>query len=115
MSVLRSCASLEAYRRMHMGEMDAMRVGAFLVLEREFPRSVRACVHHAHDAVSRIGSSISPGGLDAAQRVLGRLNTQLEYAEAGEIAADGLPAYVQKLRLSMAQAAAAVRKTYFLH
>ena len=115
MSVLRSCASLEAYRRMHMGEMDAMRVGAFLVLEREFPRSLRACVHYAYDAVSRISESISPSAPDQAERILGRLNTQLEYAEAGEIAAEGLPAYVQKIRLSMAQAAASVKKTYFLH
>jgi hypothetical protein len=72
-------------------------------------------VHHAYDAVSRISSSISPSAPDQAERILGRLNTQLEYAEPGEISAEGLPAYVQKIRLSMAQAAAAVRKTYFLY
>ncbi|HEV8603945.1 MAG TPA: alpha-E domain-containing protein [Tepidisphaeraceae bacterium] len=115
MSVLRSCASLEAYRRMHMGEMDAMRVGAFLVLEREFPRSIRACVHHAYDAVARISSSIRPGAPDQAERILGRLNTQLEYADAGEIGVEGFGGYVQKIRLSMAQAAASVKKIYFLH
>jgi uncharacterized alpha-E superfamily protein len=115
MSVLRSCASLEAFRRMHVGEMDPMRVAGFIVLERHFPRSVRACVYHAHDAVSRIRAGINSHGTEGAERILGRLNTQLEYADGQEILAVGLPAYLQSIRLNMAQAAESVRKTYFLH
>src|SRR3982750_1200810 len=34
MAVLRSCCSLEAYRRQHLGDMDPMTVAGFLILER---------------------------------------------------------------------------------
>jgi uncharacterized alpha-E superfamily protein len=115
MSVLRSCGSLEGYRRVHLGEMDAMRVAAFLVLSDNFPRSIRACVRSAYEAVSQIRSEINPHSADAAERILGRLNTQLEYAEGGEILGGGVPAYMKKIRLEMAQAAEGMRKTYFLH
>ena len=41
MAVLRSCCSIEAYRRQHVGDMDPLRVASFLILERDFPRSIR--------------------------------------------------------------------------
>ena len=37
MAVLRSCCSIEAYRRHYLGDMDPFRVASFLVLERGFP------------------------------------------------------------------------------
>ena len=40
MSVLRSCCSIEAYRRTHLGDMDPLLVATFLILEPDFPRDV---------------------------------------------------------------------------
>ena len=37
MAVLRSCCSIEAYRRNYLGDMDPTRVAGFLILERNFP------------------------------------------------------------------------------
>src|SRR5205823_11754570 len=96
MSLLRHCASLEAYRRIHVGDMDPDSVVAFLVLERRFPRSIRYCVHHAHDAASRVRAEIDPHTIDPAVRILGRLNTQLEYADVGEIERVGLTEYLHQ-------------------
>src|SRR4051812_48400857 len=50
MSVLRACCSIEAYRRNNVGDMDSMRVASFLILEPDFPRSIRFCVGAAHAA-----------------------------------------------------------------
>jgi uncharacterized alpha-E superfamily protein len=50
MAVLRSCCSIEAYRRIHVGDMDPLKVAAFLLLESNFPRSVRYAVHHAKES-----------------------------------------------------------------
>src|ERR1700749_2609651 len=115
MAVLRSCCSIEAYRRMHVGDMDPLKVAAFLLLEANFPRSVRYCVHHAHEAISRIRVEINAGSIDNAERILGRLDTQLEYAEMGEILNEGLPAYLQKIQTQIAYPAMAAQKAYFLH
>ena len=115
MAVLRSCCSIEAYRRNNVGDMDPLKVAAFLLLERNFPRSVRYSVHEAHEALESLRSEINPLTIDNAERILGRLDTQLEYAEMGEILMEGLPAYLQRIQSQIAEVAMAVQKAYFLH
>ena len=115
MAVLRCCCSLEAYRRHHVGDMDPLRVASFLILERNYPRSIRSCVGMAHQAVAAVRAEVNPLSIDPAERVLGRLDAQLEYAEMNEVLTDGLPAYLQKIRQQVAETALAVQKTYFLH
>jgi uncharacterized alpha-E superfamily protein len=115
MAVLRSCCSLEAYRRQNVADMDPLRVASFLILERSYPRSIRYTVAMAHSAIAEIRSDVNPLAIDPAERILGRLDAQLEYAEMSEILADGLPAYLQKIRNQIAETAMAVQKAYFLH
>ena len=69
----------------------------------------------AHDAIAAIRRKVNPTGIDPAERILGRLDAQLEYAEMQEILAEGLPAYLQKIQTQVAEAALAVQKSYFLH
>ena len=115
MAVLRSCCSIEAYRRNYVGDMDPLKVAAFLLLESNFPRSVRYAVHHAHEAMMKVRNEINPPIIDNAERILGRLDTQLEYAEMTEILNEGLPAYLQRIQSQVADAAMAIQKAYFLH
>ena len=100
---------------MHLGDMDPVRVASFLLLEPEFPRSVRFAVTQAHAAAAAIRSEVSPRGIDPAERALGRLKIQLEYAEAGEIVKPGVTHYCDKIQHDAAEAAMAIQKTYFLH
>jgi uncharacterized alpha-E superfamily protein len=115
MSVLRSCCSIEAYRRNHVGDMDPLLVASFLLLEPDFPRSVRFCVQQAHDAIAAIRAQVHPRGIDPAERALGRLKIQLEYAETSEIMRPGVAQYCDKIQSDIADAALAIQKTYFLH
>lgn len=115
MSVLRACCSIEAYRRSNVGDMDSVRVAAFLILEPDFPRSIRFCVGAAHAAIAAIRAEVNPHGIDHAERALGRLKTQLDYAEASEIAKPGVPQYCERIAADIAEAAIAVQGTYFLH
>jgi len=116
MAVLRSCCSIEAYRRNYVGDMDPHRIASFLILQRNFPRSIRFCVEMAHEASAAIRAGIaSRGAIDPAERILGRLAAQLEYAEINEILEEGIQPYLQNIQSSIADAAVAVQKTYFLH
>jgi uncharacterized alpha-E superfamily protein len=115
MAVLRSCCALESYRRKHVGDMDPLRVASFLILEREFPRSLRFGVDQAHCAIQSIRSEVNPLAIDVAERILGRLDAQLEYGELSEILAEGIPAYLAKIQAGIYEAAAALQKAYFLH
>jgi uncharacterized alpha-E superfamily protein len=114
MAVLRSCCSIEAYRRQHIGDMDPLRVATFLLLERNFPRSIRYAVDRAHDAIAAIRGEVSPLSIDPAERILGRLDAQLEYGELAEILSEGLPAYLARIQSNVAETALAVQKSYFL-
>jgi uncharacterized alpha-E superfamily protein len=115
MAVLRSCCSIESYRRNHAGDMDPLRVVSFLLLERNFPRSVRYGVAMAHQAIAAIRSEVNALSIDPAERILGRLSAQLEYAEPSEIASEGVPGYMQRVQGQIADAALAVQKSYFLY
>jgi uncharacterized alpha-E superfamily protein len=115
MAVLRSCCSIEHYRRQHVGDMDPLKVAAFLLLEQKFPRSVRYCVREAHSAIAAIRREVSPLTIDPAERILGRLDAQLEYGELSEIMNEGLPSYLNRIQNDLAEAALAVQKAYFLH
>jgi uncharacterized alpha-E superfamily protein len=115
MAVLRTCCSIEAYRRRYIGDMDPLRVASFLLFEPDFPRSIRFCVRLAHDAVTAIRAEVNPRALDSAERVLGRLRAQLDYAEMSEVLIGGLPSYLQGIQAGIADAAVGIQKAYFLH
>ena len=114
MAVLRSCCSIEAYRRNYLGDMDPTRVAGFLILERNFPRSIRFSVSGALAAISAIRSSSRGNVIDPTERILGRLDTQLEYAELSEILSEGISNYLQRIQTAIHEAAIAVQQSYFL-
>ncbi len=115
MAALRTCASIEAYRRHYIGDMDPTRVAAFMILEGNFPRSIRFCVSHAHEMIARVRNETNPRSIEGAERILGQLKTQLDYAQVEEIVAVGIPGYLQRIQDAVAEAARAVQSGYFLH
>lgn len=54
LSLLRACSGFEPFMKRSQGKVTAAAVGAFLVLEPRFPRSVRYCVHSAHERLAAI-------------------------------------------------------------
>lgn len=115
MGVLRSCCSIEAYRRKHLGDLDPLRLSAFLLLDPESPRNVRYSVRAAQEAIAGIASSVHPQEVDAAERVLGRLNARLEYADISELSGESLKPFLGKIQTSIAEASSAIENAYFLH
>ena len=60
-------------------------VAAFLILERNFPRSISYSVRHAHEAAAGIRATVNPHASVTAERILARLHAQLENADPTEI------------------------------
>lgn len=114
MSVLRMCCSIETFRRQFSGELDPLRVIGFVILEDGFPRSIRFNVDRALSAISAIRQATSPTAVDPAERILGRLAATLAYANANEIAAEGVKEYLRKIVIETRTAAGNVLQTYFL-
>ncbi|MCS7067213.1 MAG: alpha-E domain-containing protein [Meiothermus sp.] len=79
-SLLRSVGALEAYRKVYHTTLELPRIGEFLLLNSDFPRSVRFCVDglkRAAEAVRRHSDGV--GG--EAVRKVGKLAATLEYLE----------------------------------
>jgi len=114
-TVLRCCNSQEAQRRAHPGELDPAAVAAFLLLDAAFPRSIRHCTYMAKDSISAISSEVRPRAMDPAERILGRLQAHLEFADAAEFLAAGLVSQLDHVVQQTALAARAVQEAYFLH
>jgi uncharacterized alpha-E superfamily protein len=108
-SVLRCCASLEAFRLRFGASMSADAVCRFLLLDRLSPRSVEFCVGEALAAVRAIDGNDRES---PPHRVLGRLSATMQYADPERVGASpGLLAarfdeYVEELHQ-------ALRDSYF--
>ena len=91
LSLLRTCSGFEPFMKRNPGRVTGEAVASFLLLEPSFPRSIRFCVHAAHDCLSAIrppGASSLPGGESVAR--LGELDEWVrrrgpEDAHAGSI------------------------------
>jgi uncharacterized alpha-E superfamily protein len=113
MAVLRMCCSIEAYRRHFPGEFDPLKVAGFIILEDNFPRSVRFNVGRAVAAIHGIGQATSPGSIDPAERVLGKLEATLVYSDLNDIATRGVKPFLKQIQLDIAHAGAMVQQAYF--
>jgi uncharacterized alpha-E superfamily protein len=115
MGVLRSCCSLEAYRRMHMADMEANQIASFLILQQDYPRSLRFCVERLHSAIAGVRISNGVHTPSAPERIIGRLGARLEYAGIEEILAEGLTPYLRGIETTANDASMALQKAYFLY
>jgi len=115
MGLLRSCCSIEAYRKSQLAEIDGLRVVSYLTLEESFPRSVRYAVRGAANAIAAVREESDARKADAVQRILGRLDAQLEYAELSELVAEGVPQYLARIESEVSSVALALQRGYFLH
>ncbi|MCX7783975.1 MAG: alpha-E domain-containing protein [Meiothermus sp.] len=79
-SLLRSVGALEAYRKVHHNTLELPRIGEFLLLNSDFPRSV----HFSVDGLKRAAEAVrrhSDGVGREAVRKVGKLSATLEYLE----------------------------------
>jgi len=112
LGTLKSASGSEAYRRAYRGSMDQRDVLEFLLLSRDFPRSVLFCLRRAERDLAALsgGDGVQ---LSRPERLLGRLRADLEYRDITEVLSDGVPVFLGRLQRGVRQAAEAVALEYF--
>jgi uncharacterized alpha-E superfamily protein len=110
--LLKSCAAFEAYCKTYTAEMRPLRVAEFLLLNPEFPHSVRFSVDMVHASLARIGE-MTERKAEQPVRLAGRLQATLNFSQIEEILASGASAYVDSVRWQCAQAHTAIQQVYF--
>ena len=110
-TLLESCSALEAYCRYYTADVRAGRVTEFLLLNPEFPRSVRFSAVRLEGALrSLAGYSTRTAG--RAERLAGRLRASLEYAQVDEILSDDPQTYLANISRQCSQIHTAVNQSY---
>ena len=111
--VLSSCGAQQAFMRSQRGLHSDDRAAAFLVLDREFPRSVFYAMTKAEQHLATLDPHADRIGVsDEARRQLGRVRTSLEFRATSEVLAE-LPELMLRVQQSVNGAAQAVASRYF--
>ena len=110
--LLRACVAFEAYCKAQTAEIRPLRVAEFLLLNPEFPHSVRFSVDRVNAALHVIGD-LTERREKLPTRIAGRLRAQLSFSQIEEVMAGGSHAYLQNVRSECAQIHAAIHQIYF--
>ena len=110
--LLRACVAFEAYCKAQTAEIRPLRVAEFLLLNPEFPHSVRFSVDRVNAALHVIGD-LTERREKLPTRIAGRLRAQLSFSQIEEVMAGGSHAYLQNVRSECEQIHAAIHQIYF--
>jgi uncharacterized alpha-E superfamily protein len=111
-ALLRSCSALEAYCRHYTADVRSERVAEFLLLNEQFPRSVRFAAARLETALRALASCSGRGAGGRAERLAGRLRSSLEYGQVDEILNDGPQAYLSGISRQCTQIHSALYQSY---
>lgn len=112
--LLRSCTAFEAYCKVYTAELRPERVAEFLLLNSEFPHSVRfACdqIQQSLDAIQQIGSSKRTATI---AKLAGRLRAALSFTPIEEIVA-GLADFCTDIQRQCARIHAVIYEVYITY
>jgi uncharacterized alpha-E superfamily protein len=110
--LLRSCAAFEAYCRCYTADVRPDRVAEFLLLNAEFPRSVRFAAARLESALRAIAQLTGRGVGGRAERLAGRLHASLDYGQVDEILGEDPHAYLEGIVRYCAQIHDAAQQSY---
>jgi uncharacterized alpha-E superfamily protein len=112
--LLRACSALEAFRKVHGTRLDRRHVVDFLVLDQEFPHTVRYSVNVVGEFAQRLAHDTGERGSDV-DRAFGRLSSRLKYTQLADIEQAGVEAFLNGLCAELAGAAMVLQRAYFQH
>ena len=84
-AILRSCSAWDAYKTIHGAEVHPRLVAEFLLLNEDFPRSVRFCVGELNRALRQISGVAEGNFCNDAEKLAGRLLAELQFSTVDEI------------------------------
>jgi uncharacterized alpha-E superfamily protein len=97
-SLLRSASAYEMYRKRSQHRITPDGVAEFLILDREFPRSIQSCLLQAERSLHQITGTPHGTWQNPVERTLGRLRSELGYITIDEIMHIGLHEFLNDLQ-----------------
>jgi uncharacterized alpha-E superfamily protein len=110
--LLASCAAFESYCKVYTADLKPDSMAEFLLLNPEFPYSVRYAVERMSAAIAAISETSFKHATSRIERIAGRLRASLAYAQITEIMAGGLHRYLDSVIEQCKSLHAAVHEVY---
>jgi len=111
-AVLGSASALEAYRQQY-GRVSPIRVVEFLLLDREFPRSIHYCLTQADASLHAISGTPLATFDNAAERRIGQLRAEFDFTRVSEVMNSGLHEFIDRFQTNLNDAGGAIFETFF--
>lgn len=99
-AVLRSVSGFEMYRK-KFGRISPCNVVDFLVMDAEFPRSIRFCIHCADESLHAITGTPLGAFSGTSEQLMGQLRAELDYTSVDSVIGGGLHEYLDGLQEKM--------------
>jgi uncharacterized alpha-E superfamily protein len=111
-ALLKSASALEVYRKTK-GRIAPARVAEFMVLDREFPRSIRYCLVRAEESLRSV-TGTPPGSFgNRAEQRLGRLRAALDYTSMEDIVSQGMHEFIDQFQTDLNRVSDAIQAVFF--
>ena len=94
-SVLRMSCALEPYLRVYTAELQPRHILNFLMLDEDFPRSIRFCTNQIETNLAAITRHAGLSANAGPERLAGRLKARLQFADMDELEAQGASAFLK--------------------
>jgi uncharacterized alpha-E superfamily protein len=111
-ALLNSVSALQMYRQHHHVTNPAD-VARFLLLNRQFPRSILYCVSEAQLSLHAITGTPLKSSAHRGERLLGRLQANLSYTSIEDVMEQGLHHYIDWLQRSLNDVGEAIQTGFF--
>jgi uncharacterized alpha-E superfamily protein len=110
--LLTSCAAFEAYCKACTAELKPERIADFILLQPEFPYSVRYSLDRMHQALTLIGNLSLIRRTGKIERLIGRLRSAVAYVQIAEVIRGDLHKYLADIIAQCGDLHAAVHEVY---
>jgi len=101
--LLKCFTAFEAYCKVYTADLKPDRIIEFLLLNAEFPHSVRFSVDKMCEALNSIEEMTETKRAGKLKRVVGKLQSELGFSQIDEVLESGLANYLQKIQQQSAQ------------
>jgi uncharacterized alpha-E superfamily protein len=99
MGLLRSATAFEAYCKVYTADLTPDRILEFLLLDNEFPHSLRFSIDSLQDALEAIQGDSGRSRAEPLRRLAGRLQASLNYSSVDEVLNQDVVAYLREIQV----------------
>ena len=110
-ALLKSVSAYDMYRKRN-GKLTPMGISDFLILDKKFPRSMLHCLIQAEQSLQII-TGITDGYSNNAEKLLGKLRSNLVFTDIEEIFNDGLHEYLDNFQKDLNVVSMAIFESFF--